>query len=309
MVVRLGWAEVMARPNLGVLNPGAPAFSVTASLRTVTVGNPFIEPFRAKTTDLAWEWYFADESLLGVAYFKKDIDSFVQTLRTTLTDFSDNSLGIPDQLAIDACGATANCDVNAGTTWDFAQPRNTPGGDLDGYEVSYQQPFAFLPGFWSNFGAILNYTSVDSAIAIVNDFGDVVDKRPLNNQSETAYNATLYYEDESFSARVSLAYRDDYTTTVPGRNGVSYPLEDPETDGFPDGQRIPFGNDVEGTKATKNIDFSATYNMTDTMTLTFEGLNLTDEFDDQFIDSDADRMSYYHHTGRQYLLGVRYTLE
>src|SRR5690606_41686061 len=29
---------------------------------------------------------------------------------------------------------------------------NTPGGPLKGYELTYQQPFTFLPGIWSKFG-------------------------------------------------------------------------------------------------------------------------------------------------------------
>jgi len=35
-------------------------------------------------------------------------------------------------------------------------------------------------------------------------------------------------------------------------------------------------------------------------------VNLTDEFQDQFNDQ-TDRLSFYHHTGREFLVGVRYT--
>ena len=83
---------------------------------------------------------------------------------------------------------------------------------------------------------------------------------------------------------MSAAYRDDYLTTVPGRNN----------------------NDVEGTKATTTVDFSASYQWTDQLEFTFEGINLTDEFSDQWVDSIGDRSSVYHHTGRQYMFGVRY---
>jgi iron complex outermembrane receptor protein len=40
--------------------------------------------------------------------------------------------------------------------------------------------------------------------------------------------------------------------------------------------------------------------------LTFEALNLTDEFNDQWVDSIGDRASVYHHTGRQYCFGFRF---
>jgi len=163
-------------------------------------------------------------------------------------------------------------------------PTNTPGGDLEGFEASYQQPFAFLPGFWSNFGVILNYTYVDSEVDYLNADGSVALRTDLTGLSQNAYNATLYYEDDRFSTRLSAAYRDEYLTNVPGRNG----------------------SDVEGTAETFNLDFSATWTVNDSLQFTFEALNLTDEFQDQWVDSDADLLSFYHHTGRQYYLGLRY---
>ena len=39
----------------------------------------------------------------------------------------------------------------------------------------------------------------------------------LAGLSKNAYNATLYFDNKIFSARVSAAYRSDYLTTVPGR--------------------------------------------------------------------------------------------
>ena len=36
------------------------------------------------------------------------------------------------------------------------------------------------------------------------------------------------------------------------------------------------------------------------------GLNLTDEVNDQFLDPD-NRSSFYHHYGRQFMIGFRYT--
>lgn len=46
--------------------------------------------------------------------------------------------------------------------------------------------------------------------------------------------------------------------------------------------------------------------VTDSLDVTLEALNLTDEFQDQWVDSSGNRLSYYHHEGRQYLLGARY---
>jgi iron complex outermembrane receptor protein len=287
-LVRAAASKVMARPNgggqttgLGILAPGA-AVAITGANKTVNAGNPYLDPYRAKAYDLSFEWYFAEDSLLSLALFHKDIGSFVQTIRAT-GSFSSNTLGLPDSVALAVCGPTvpaATCLAD----WQFTLPRNTDGGDVKGFEISYQQPFSFLPGFFSHFGLILNYTGVESEIEYLSATGAVAAKEDLTGLSESAYNATLYWENEVFSARVSAAYREDYLTTVPGRNN----------------------NDVEGTAETTSIDVSASWSLTDSLDLTVEALNLTDEFQDQWVDSNGDRLSYYHHQGRQYLVGARY---
>jgi TonB-dependent receptor len=273
LVLRFGAAKVMARPGLGNLTPGV-TVSVSGGNRTVTGGNPLLNPFRAKTYDLGLEWYFADESLLAAGFFYKDIDTFVQTSRET-RPFSTS--GLPVSL-LDGTGASPEDD------FQFNIPLNTPGGALRGIELTYQQPFTFLPSFWSDFGILLNYTYVESEIQYLTAAGANSLRTDLTGLSKHAYNATLYYEGERFSARVSTAYRDDYLTTVPGRNN----------------------NDVEGTKGTTTVDVSASYKWNDHWEFTFEGLNLTDEYNDQWVDSNGDRPSVYHHTGRQYLVGARY---
>lgn len=290
-VIRAAAAKVMVRPNggggptggLGVLAPGATVQVATAAAKTVTTGNPLLDPYRAKSYDLSFEWYFAEESLLSLALFMKDIDSFVQQVRSS-GSFSDNTVGLPDSVALAACGTLVPDPAACLSGWQFAQPRNTDGGDLKGFEISYQQPFTFLPGFFSQFGLILNYTGVESEIEYVDQTGAVAAKDDLIGLSKSAYNATLYWENDVISARVSAAYRDEFLTTVPGRQL----------------------NDVEGTADTLSVDASSTWTVTPNLDVTLEALNLTDEFQDQYVDSAGNRLSYYHHQGRQYLLGARY---
>jgi len=281
-IIRFGAAKVMTRPNLGNLNPGA-VVTVSGNNKTVTAGNPDLDPFRATTYDLSFEWYFHDEGLLSLAFFRKDIDSFVQTVRATGT-FTGNALGLPDSVAISACsGSPPGSCSPADTDWQFALPRNTPGGPLQGYEVSFQLPFYFLGDFFSNFGVIANYTNVESEIDYVDAAGAVLVTAPLTGLSEEAWNATLYYEDDRLSARVSGAYRSDYITTIPGRNEHT----------------------SESTASTFNVDFASSYQVTEGLRFTFEGLNLTDEVNDQYLSPD-DRLSFYHHYGRTLMAGFRY---
>jgi iron complex outermembrane receptor protein len=291
-LIRFGAAKAMTRAGLGQLNPGL-TLSIAGNNKTVNAGNPFLEPFEADTYDLSFEWYFAEESLLSLGLFYKDIGSFVQTIRAT-GNFSDNPFGLPDSDAIAQCDSsdtTGTFDPGDSADvaeclagWGFNLPTNTPGGDLQGVEISYQQPFSFLPGAFSDFGLLLNFTYVDSEVKYLNAAGVVVAEETLQGLSKRSANATVYYDNGTFSARISTAYRDEYLTTVPGRNS----------------------NDVEGTAETLNVDFSSTWSITDNLDLSLEALNLTDEFEDQWVDSVGNRSSYYHHTGRQYFLGGRY---
>lgn len=282
VIVRFGAAEVMARAGLGSIRPDV-SVSVSGGSRAVSGGNPQLEPTKAQTYDLGFEFYFSDESMLGVAFFFKDIDSHVQTLRETKAF---TATGLPIQAAIDACtaGPGYNADCNENVDWQVTTPLNGPGGDLKGMEVSYQLPFTFLPEFWNRFGFIGNYTYVDAQMDYISAAGVVQATRDLNGLSKNTSAATIYYEHEALNARVSMAKRGKYLTTAIGRDN----------------------NDMEGTNATTNVDASVSYAINDNWKVSFEALNLTDEVDDQWVDSAGNRLTYYHETGRQYYLGAQY---
>ena len=101
--------------------------------------------------------------------------------------------------------------------------------------------------------------------------------------SKNAWNGTLYYEDTKFSIRGSIAYRSGYLTQVPGTDG----------------------NSVHGTNTTTNVDLQATYNVSEQLKVSVEALNLTDEMNDLYV-GESNRRNVYTHTGRQFLVGLRY---
>lgn len=286
VLFRFGASRVMSRAGLGSLNPN-PSVSVSGSNRTITAGNPFLEPIRADAYDFSVEWYFSEGGILSLALFHREIDSFVQTVRET-GPFTGNPFGLPDSVGITACGAQypATCDVidDPNFYWGFNVPQNTPGGPVSGFEVSLQLPLTFLPGILSNTGLLANYTSVDSDIDYLNSSGVVTYTGPLTNQSDESYNITFYYEDDRFSARVSGAYRSAFPTNLPGRDG----------------------NETEATAESFNVDASARWNINENFALTLEGINLTDEARYDYLTPD-DRLSFYHQYGRSYFLGLRYT--
>ena len=290
-MVRFGAAEVMARPQIGNTLAGTNYLVPTTSLAatgpnfTASIGNVNLDPFRAKTYDLSFEWYFAPESLISISFFKKDIDTYIQIIRQDL-EYQELTALNPVAFAPALC--TGAC--SPGQVFQLTSAVNTEGGPLKGFEISYQQPFSFLPAPFDKFGIQANYTWVRSEIdycasTTVALCGTFITE-DLVNLSPSAYNATLYYEDDRFSARVSAAYREGYLQNVPGRNS----------------------NALEGKLETFNVDAAASWKFNDQMSVTFEGLNLTDEFNQQWVgDNNRQSTSVYHHTGRQFNFGLRYT--
>ncbi len=271
-IVRVAAAKVMSRPKLGDLNPGGTVAS-TGTL-TITSGNPLLKPFRAKTFDASFEYYFASKAFLGLGLFQKNIDTYIQSIRSSVA-FKDT--GLPLTLL--------PSNFTGDEVFAVTAPINTDGGKLRGFEINYQQPFTFLPAWGRNFGTLLNYTYVKSTIEyVVSPTSSVTITDDLLNLSPKSWNATLYYDDGKFSARLSAAQRSGFLTRVPGQNN----------------------NDVEGKNKSMNIDLSFTYKINDKLEATLEGVNLTNQENDQFISRQRNSVVVNNYTGREVLAGVRY---
>jgi len=263
VLVRFAMARVMARPSLGNLTPGGSLDSFTGPPFAYNAGNPGLDPYRADNIDLSVEWYFAPESLFAVSYFEKDVKSYFQQSAQIETRYSQT--GLAADLAPASSPLRVAVDAGQDPLVTLSTRENGSNAELDGWEVAFQAPFTFLPAPFDRFGIQANYTSVDS------------DK--IQGFSDDSYNATIYYEDDRLSARVSTAYRDKYQTGTSG----GYPLF---------------------TEETTTVDFASSYELNDNVQLTFEALNLTDEFEDQTY--TVNGLNYvHHHTGTEYLIGAR----
>jgi TonB-dependent receptor len=274
-LLRFGAAEVITRPGLGALSPGG-NLTLQAANQVFNRGNPFLNPTEAFNLDLSAEWYFAKGSLLGVSLFQKDIGSLSGTQISTLVPF--NQLGFPTNLATDQ-GLPADVLVTVRRTI------NGQGGKLKGFEVNYQHQLSFLPGFLSNMGVLANYTYVKADLKYPGPGGVGTVVGPLTNLSKHTANATLFYEDKLFSLRGSVSYRSKYVEAFGG------------------GAREQ--SSEEGVNSSLNVDASIGINVTDKITLTIEGNNLTNEVKDQYIDAN-DRVVLNHQFGRQFYFGVRF---
>ncbi len=289
-LIRFGAAYVMARPDLINLLPGGATATVTGSNFNVTLNNPNLNPFRAKTADLSFEWYYTKGGLFSVAFFYKHLDSLIQTVRQSIA-FNQNTDGVPVSLVQPACGASyvappaSGC--NEAATWLFSKPINSKGAPLYGTEISWQQPFDFLPSILANTGFTGNITFVQATQTYFNTDGSILTKADLTGLSQTSWSGTLYYDDSQFMLRGTATYRSRY---------------------IPNGGVNPGNlNDFLINTSTLNLDMAASYRIDDNFTVTFDAINLTNQPSTQLADSVGRRLYYNHYTGTNYFAGLRYS--
>ena len=269
VVARFSVGRSMTRPGLSSLNIAGPQFGYTT--RTVgNIGNPALKPYESNDTDLGVEWYFGKEGLLAVGLFNKNI---VRSLKTqVVTKMIDPSFW-PAIYADPKYDPSYNADP-AKVPYTFTIPVNDDAGNtVKGFELTYNQGFTFLPGAWSNLGVASNFTHVSA--------------KDSTGLSPNSYNATLYYDTPKYGVRFSVNKRDDYLLSEPGGNGHV--------------QERKYG--------PTHVDFAAHYDLNRNITLTFEGINITDEVERIYGTGDTGTMDLtreYTHTGAQWLFGIRY---
>jgi TonB-dependent receptor len=282
-IIRAAASKVITRPTLGNLTPGG---TVDGFNFRVNFGNPQLDSFRAKAYDLSLEYYFAPQSVLSVALFKKDVSSFPVSSSRTGT-FA--STGLPTSVILASSPAAANPEAQP---WTISTVLNGTGANLKGVELAVQAPFSFLPGFWANFGGLANATFISSdanytvggpAATPGGALVSTVVNQTLLGLSKRAYNGTLYYEDGRFSARASANWRSRF---VDGTSAT--------------------GNLFEGYKSAFNVDASVRWKYTENLEVSLEGINLTDDYRDRFTDDATERNYEHNHFGRTFLLGMRF---
>lgn len=154
---------------------------------------------------------------------------------------------------------------------------------INGIEIGGQLSFGTLTDMdiIKNFGILANYTySKDSGYEGTDYFtGETL---PFPGLSRNSYNLSLYYEDDLLSLRGSYNWRSDYLINAVGR-----------------------GNNPEFGEAAGQLDVSASVNVTEKVSVFFEGVNLTDEMTVQNANSEYRRI-FMETYGPRYYGGVRF---
>lgn len=241
MILRFSAARVMTRPDYAAMTN---ATTYNTETRVGTGGNSNIDPYRATQFDVGYEWYFSDAGIFSSALFYKDLQSTLG--ENTQTETFDN-------VAI-----------------EISRPINGPAGTLKGIELGYQTELA------EGFGIAANYTFVDGESKDL-EGNDIL----IPGISEHTFNFSTYYENETYSGRISYNYRTGYDT----------------------GRAWPGYQDAYG-----QIDASFNYNINENITAVFEVINLTDEHTFSYQEEGVKQaLTGVYKDGRRFMAGLRFS--
>lgn len=175
--------------------------------------------------------------------------------------------------------ALADADGRSRTIAVQAQVQGD-GGSLQGLEVGAKlamSDFTDAP-FFSNLGLDTNYTYSPSEQNVVDVEGK---KLPFQDNSENQFNLIGWYQSERFQARVAFNYRSERLESQ-GNVGALALYQ----------------------SATSYVDISASYDVTDRITLYANGSNITQEYEDYYLQW-KDQYAYQNYYEPRYTFGVR----
>ena len=237
--VRFSIAKVVARPRYSDL---AGATNLDLQKLTGSGGNPHLKPYESTNLDLAGEWYFAKDSMLGAEVFYRDVTNYVVSV--------------------------ANDQVINGATYSISSPVNASSAKVKGLSLMYQQDLWYGLGFQTNY----TYATADTAQGL-----------NLPYLSHNTVNVIPYFESGPFSARMVYSWRSQYFTAIGRLNSQDF------------------------TDQYKQLDLSASYQITKNLGVSASATNILDETYYQYSGT-KDAPTAFYKNGRTFLVGLNYKL-
>jgi len=269
VLIRGAYSKNLARPNPANLSGAVNATPINGN---VSVANPGLNPETADSLDIAVEWYFAEESYVGLTLFQKKIsDAITSETLENVTLPADIQAIIADDPAYDPNSPSyepSAIQPGEANAWNLTRSTNSTETDkINGYELGFNYMLPMGVGF------LANYTKLDTDSTIT-------------GLSENSYNLGVFYEQDRYAARLVLNSRDDYITDFTGSNG----------------------NAEHANTGPTRLDFSGSYSLNDNIDFTLEVINLTNEKERLYTTGpmgDLDLVREYNTTGTELIFGVR----
>ena len=266
-IMRLSASKNLTRPTLSQMSPSV-VFNTTrqgGDLRA-SQGNPMLAPFESTNLDLSLEWYRTENNYASLAYFRKSVDNFIvnRAEQVIFNNVLDPSSG-SDPLAPDPEDSLA--------VFDVTRPTNNETAVVEGIELAYQHHFD------NGFGVIANTTLIDSNAQL--DRANISQKFALTGLSDTQ-NLIVFYDSLPFQIRVAWNQRSGFLQSLNQRQSSEPTFVD----------------------RYDQIDASASYAVSENLTIFVEGINITESsvfkhgrFDNQLL--------LIQSPGARYALGIR----
>ncbi len=161
--------QVISRPQLSSLTPGTTAFTTSlassGAAPSVTIGNPYLSPFRATNLDFSVEKYFPPQRA-GRGHAVQQAYRLVPRSRSRARRRCRAcSSRRSTARSCRSLTGTIQTYTAAGGTWAIRQFQDAPGGNIKGFEVNLQTDFFFLPAPFDKFGVTANYTHIASKLS------------------------------------------------------------------------------------------------------------------------------------------------
>ncbi|MEE4111146.1 MAG: TonB-dependent receptor [Halieaceae bacterium] len=301
-------------------------------------GNAQLEPLESDNFDLSLEYYYGQGSAFTVAYFEKSVSNFIgneqittnlfglrdvasgapgtrsgqavaelqargfaatETNLFTMTAILDNPGAFPggaDEFIDPSQPGGAEQSSTIASVYDIdpdsndpelqflvQQPTNQASANIDGWEVNWVH---FFTNDWlRGFGFQANATVVNGDIGYdLTADPNTEDQFALTGLSDSA-NIQGFYENDKIAVRVLYNWRDRFlaNTNI--------------------GNRVPRFVDEYA-----QLDISASYFVTDSLTITFEGINMLEE-PVVWRGRTDQQVSSYLEGDRRLLLGMRYIFQ
>ncbi|MBM0106255.1 TonB-dependent receptor [Steroidobacter sp. S1-65] len=327
-IARAQYNQLRAAIDLG----GSQGSTINGQIPTANEANTDLEPLESDNYDLSVEWYFGDASYLSAGYFRKDVKNFIgqEVNQRGLFGITDQTGGrrALEALAALQAGGFRTDDTNLfvmmammehpdeefvhnGVTWrggaenfnqseaqhlafatqydlfptaedpeyrfNITRPINNADATIDGWELGGQHFFGD-----TGFGIQANYTFVNGDVGF-NDAGDPnVNQFALLGLSDSA-NVILMYENYGFQVRLAYNWRDEFLQNT---------------------NRGNFRN-PEYVEEYYQVDLSVGYEVNDNLSLSLEGINLTEE-DVRWHGRSVMQPWYIEDQGARYAFGARY---
>jgi iron complex outermembrane receptor protein len=273
LVARFAASETMTRADYSALAgftdltpptkcpQGVPPTVGGCGVGSGTGGNPDLKPIRSTNLDAGLEWYFAKRSLLSATAFYMDLRNYIGygSQVKTYTTFS------------------SQFPTGAAVPYNLTVPVNAK-GRVDGMELAYQQAIT------DNFGFAGNYTYADGKQT--SNVQPLTNGAPGDNRlvgtSKNTYNASAYFENKMFNARVAYTYRSAFYSGLD--------------------RSTAFTQDAIGT-----LSASLGYTMNDHFQITLDAMNLNNPTL-KYYALNQDQPRAFYKNGSQYYLNFRFKL-